>query len=181
MFIPIDEKQRPTGDKVYVPEDLFGELQRRAAKRVDEPQGWLLAGGVYRGTLAWQANPDRLVLTDLKATYDLQVFDRPPQIRIPLGNQAADFATGAVSLDGRTVTSEWRQGVLEIRDVHEPGLYRLDVAMQAGALAGAGPGFEITVPRLATSRLELSVPADAPSIESPRRSGPWPFWPNHRV
>lgn len=171
VFIPIDEKQRPTGDKVYVPEDLFGELQRRAAKRVDEPQGWLLAGGVYRGTLSWQTNPDRLVLADLKATYDLQVFNRPSQIRIPLGNQAADFATGAVSLDGRTVTSDWRQGAVEIRDVPEPGLYRLDIALHPSALSGSGSGFEIKVPRLATARLELSVPADAPSIEVPSSLG----------
>lgn len=171
VFIPIDEKQRPTGDKVYVPEDLFGELQRRAAKRVDEPQGWLLGGGVYRGTLSWQANPDRLVLADLKATYDLQVFNRLSQIRIPLGSQAAEFATGAVSLDGRAVACEWRQGALEIRDAPEPGVYRLDVALQASALSGTDSGFQIKVPRLATSRLELSVPADAPSIEVPSSVG----------
>ena len=40
VFIPTDAQEKPTGDKWYVPEGLFGQLQRLAAARSNPPQGW---------------------------------------------------------------------------------------------------------------------------------------------
>ncbi len=74
VFIPIDKQDRPTGDKYYLSEDLYNELHRRAAAVTDEPQGWLLGSATYHAVLAWQAAPDRLVLNELRASFELVVF-----------------------------------------------------------------------------------------------------------
>ena len=54
----------------------------------------------------------------------------------------------------------------------EPGRYHLELsllpAMRSGATQG---GFDLSIPRLATSRLELSIPPDAPLIEVPSAAG----------
>jgi hypothetical protein len=173
VFIPTDKQERPTGDKYYLSEDLYDELHRRAAAVTDEPQGWLLGSATYRGVLAWQAAPDRLTLSELRVSFELAVFGDGARVRIPLRRDGASLLPDGATLDGRVVQPEWQQdGTALSLDVAEPGRYHLELsllpAMRSGATQG---GFDLSIPRLATSRLELSIPPDAPSIEVPSAAG----------
>jgi hypothetical protein len=173
VFIPIDKQDRPTGDKYYLSEDLYNDLHRRAAAVTDEPQGWLLGSAAYRGVLAWQAASDRLVLNELRASFELVVFGAGARVRIPLKREGASLLPDGATLDGRVVQAEWQQdGTVLSLEAAEPGQYHLELsllpAMRSGATQG---GFDLSIPRLATSRLELSIPPDAPVIEVPSAVG----------
>ena len=173
VFIPIDEQEQPTGDNYYVPEGFYNELHRRAAARTEKPQGWLLGAATYRGVLSWQATPERLVLSELKAVFDLRVFGPPARVRIPFGEEPANLLPDGAVLDGRVIQPEWAEGggVL-VFDVAEQGQYRLELSLQpAMESADTFSGFGLAIPRLARSQLELSIPPDAPKIEVPSAAG----------
>ncbi len=88
VFVPIDEEKKPTGDKVYLPEEFFDELYRRASAAKEEPQGWLLESALYRGSLEREASGG-LSCQSIKAQFDLRVFGRLVQVRIPLRRENA--------------------------------------------------------------------------------------------
>ncbi len=87
--------------------------------------------------------------------------------------EGASLLPDGATLDGRVVQPEWQQdgNVLSL-EVAEAGRYHLELsllpAMRSGAAQG---GFDLSIPRLATSRLELSIPPDAPLIEVPSALG----------
>ncbi len=172
ILIPVDDKEKPAGDKYYVPEAFFGQLQRLAAARADQPQSWMIRAATYRGTLSRQASPEQLLLGELKATFELQVFERQVRVRLPLGGEGVELAPQGALLDGRVIVPEWssRDG-LEF-DIAEAGQYRLELSLRS-PLEGSGlpTAFEMKIPRLATSRLELSVPRDAPEVDVPAALG----------
>lgn len=173
VFIPVDERQQPVGDKIYVPETLYGELQRRAARRAEQPQGWLLSGGTYRGALAWQGTPERLELSELRATFEMHVFGHGARVRLPLLRDQTNLAPEGLLLDGRALAPAWdeRTGELSL-SLPEAGQYRLELSFQPAAQRnGPSSGFELRIPRLPSSRLELAIPADAPAIEVSPASG----------
>ena len=172
VFIPIDKRRQPVGDKYYVPEGFYNELHRRAAALTEEPQGWLLVAATYRGVLSPQTTPQRLTLSELKAVFDLQVMGRT-HVRIPLGREGANLLPDGALLDGRVVQPDWEEdGTALGFDVAEPGPCRLELSLRP-TVRSDGPldGFDLAIPRLATSRLELSLPAGAPPIEVPSAAG----------
>jgi hypothetical protein len=172
VFIPVDKQDRPAGDQYYLSEDLYNELHRRAAAVTDEPQGWLLGSATYRGALVWQAGPDRLTLNELRASFELVVFGAGARVRIPLRRDGASLLPDGAVLDGRVVQPEWQEdGTALSIEVAEPGPYHLDLSLVPAMRSGAPGGFDLGIPRLATSRLELSVPPDAPLVEVPSAAG----------
>jgi hypothetical protein len=130
VWTPIDAEKKPIGDKVYVPETLYRELQRRAAS-TDGLHGWLISKALYRGVLATDSETNRLQIDMLRARYDLKVFGRYTQVRIPLRVKEANVAADGVRLDGRVirVKSDTASGVLTF-EVAEPGEYRLEIVMR---------------------------------------------------
>ncbi len=167
VFVPIDDREKPVGDRCYVPEDLFGELERRAAARTAEPQGWLLNGALYRGSLAWEATPERLSFTELRVMINLLVLGRQVHVRIPLGHEGVQLAAGGAVLEGRPLLMQWpmKGGDFEF-NVADPGQYRLELSLKPEVQSRNDfAAFDLRIPRLATSRLELSVPRDAPAID----------------
>lgn len=172
VLIPIDEKQQPVGDKYYLPESLFSRLQA-AASRSDDPRGWVLQSAVYRGTLDWRSAPDELALDSLRATLDFEVLRRQVQVRIPLGRAGVEPLADGITLEGRTVQPEWSdpEGTLAV-DIAEPGKYRLEVTVKPAVRTADGKStVHWAIPRLATSRLELSIPRDVPAVEFPSSLG----------
>ncbi|MGQ9576098.1 MAG: hypothetical protein ACUVUC_12345 [Thermoguttaceae bacterium] len=171
LLIPVDESQKPAGQMYYICEELFGRLQRLGAARSGSPHGWLIRGATYRGRINWQP-PEQLTLTELKATFDLEVLDRHARVRIPLSRDAVQLSPQGALLEGRTIKPEWSDGDGFLTfEVPDPGQYRLELSLQPAAGSGAGNGFETRIPRLASARVELIVPADAPDIEVPSAVG----------
>ncbi len=173
VLIPVDEQQKPSKENYLVPEALYQQLQRRASGLTEEPQGWLLCGAAYRGTLARQAAPEQLVVNELKAVFDLEVFNPSTRIRIPLGREGVNLLPEGATLDGRVIEPEWLEadGAL-VFDVREAGPYRLELSLRPAVKSfRTSHGIDLHIPRLPSSRLELSLPSDAPAVEVPSAIG----------
>ncbi|MFH1923568.1 MAG: hypothetical protein ABIP48_27225 [Planctomycetota bacterium] len=171
VLIPVDENRQPTGDTYQVPEALFKELDRLAGGATEASQGWLVRGATYRGTLVWQPAPERLVLGEFKATFEVEVLGSSASVRIPFGGEGPNRLADGALLDGRPAQPEWQQGAL-LLNVAEPGQHLLSLTLTPSLHAeDTSSGFDLTIPRLATSRLELTLPADAPVIDVPSAAG----------
>ncbi len=173
VLMPIDEKKKPTGGKVYVSEPFYRELYRRTTAAAENSPGWLIQAAIYRGVLAAEPVSGRLTVDTLRAQYELQVFGRAPPRRIPLRNEGANLLPNGVLLDGRPIESEWEPDAVALAfDVAEPGEYRLEVLLRPTIHNAVGPtGFDLSVPRLARSQLELTLPPSAPPVEAPSACG----------
>jgi hypothetical protein len=173
VFIPIDEKQQPTGGKYYVPQEIYNQLHRRGTVATDEPHGWLIKAGTYRGTVSRETTSQRLVIEELRVTFALQVFDAGARVRIPLGREGVNLLPDGALLDGRVIQPEWdAAGGGLLVEVPQPGDYHLEVALRPTLRRdGTAAGFDLSIPRLATSRLELSVPPGVPAIQVPTALG----------
>jgi len=172
VLIPVDEKQQPVGDKYYLPESLFSRLQA-AASRSEDPRGWVLQSAVYRGALDWHAAPEELALDEVRATFDFEVLRRQVRVRIPLGRAGVEPLADGITLEGRTIQPDWSdsEGGLAL-DIADPGKYRLELTVKPTVQAADGKSMvQWTIPRLATSRLELSIPRDVPAVEFPSSLG----------
>ena len=173
MFIPIDDHEKPVGDRCYVPEDFYSEIQRRAASSTADAQGWLLAGALYRGTLAWEAAPEKLSFSELKITYDLRVFGRRIRVRIPLGHEGVQMAPGGAVLEGRPIGLTWpaADGDLEF-DVADPGQYRLELAAPDVKAEMVSPHSNCEFPAWLRRGWNLRPPAMVRRLKSRSPPGP---------
>ena len=159
---------RPAASTTF-PSRSTTSLYRRAAARAEKPQGWLITAATYRGSVTREAASQRLVVDQLTAEFTLRVFDAAARVRIPFQHAEAKLLPDESRLDGHTIQSEWdADGSALTVEVAEPGEYRLELALRPSMRGG---GFDLTIPRLATSRLELGVPVGAASIEVPRAVG----------
>lgn len=169
ILIPVDDEMQPTGDKYLVPEGFYKELHRLTTIAAEQPQGFLLGEATYRGELTWQPAPERLVLSELAATFLVEVLSPSARIRIPFGGEGPNLLPDGALLDGRPIQPELQQSTL-VFSVPEPGEHRLELLLDPAMRPTASPegsysGFDLAIPPLATSRLELRIPPDAPGID----------------
>ena len=103
MFVPVDAERRPVGSKIYVPEELFQGLSRRAARAIQQPGDWLMTRANYQLLLS-RENPQRTVaVAECKAIFDLEVFHAGAELSIPLGTEGITLVRGSAKLDGRPI------------------------------------------------------------------------------
>jgi hypothetical protein len=173
VFIPVDQNEQPTGDRYYVPEEIYHQLLRGGAAATDKPYGWLIKAATYRGALSRETASQRLVVEELRASFALQVFDAAARVRIPFGREGANLLPGGVLLDGRPIQPEWEtDGSALLFEVPQPGEYHLELPLRPTVRTdGAMAGFDLAIPPLATSQLELSLPPGAPAVEVPSALG----------
>ncbi len=173
LFIPVDDKRQPTGDQYDVPAALYNALRHRADALTGEPQ-WVLGAGAYRGNLVPRVGRGGFTVADFKASYDLLVIGKPARIHIPLQLPGANLLPEGATLDGRTILAEWGSDgkSLILNDVPEPGRYRLELSLQPALRDENGSsGFDLLIPRLVTSTLELNLPLGTPPIRVPTAVG----------
>jgi len=173
VFIPIDENRQPTGDRYFVPEPLYRELFRRRAGTAEGVPPWLLGSAVYRGVLSRDGLSGKMRIDELKASFALRVFAGPAHVRIPFRRSGAGLLPDGALLDGRLVQMDWEPGGQAlVFDVPQAGEYRLELALRPVTYSAAsGGGFDLAIPRLAGSRLELVLPAGSPLVEVPSALG----------
>lgn len=171
VFVPIDEQGQPTGGRYQIPLAMSDELRRRAEEALGVPRGWLLHGATYRATLA-RDTQSGLDVTELIARYDVRVFDSSARIVLPVSRAAV---SGMVRLlvDGRSVPLEWAEDGQSLAClVPGPGTTRLELGLRPTlALTGDLRGFDLAIPPLADSQLELHLPHDAPPVDVPGAVG----------
>jgi hypothetical protein len=199
VFVPIDADKKPAGDKVYVSETFYRELYRHAAAPADKLPGWLILRAVYRGVLAREAGSGRLGVDTLRTQYDLQVFGSAAKVRIPFRAEGTSLVPSGATLDGRPIDFDWDPDAAALTvEVAAAGQYRLELLLRPkerwdrsnlygmpgvdpkliGPFRQLGPvpvfppgGFDVAIPPVAQSRLELTLPDGAPPVDVPSACG----------
>lgn len=173
VFIPVDDDDQPTGEKYLVPESLYNRLHRLEANSASQPRGWLLEETTYRGSLAWQGTPERLELASLRVGFEVEVFDADTLVEIPLNRDEVNLLPDGATLDSQPIQPQWSLDGQRLQfEVDEPARYRLELAIAPTIESSpAGRGFSLKTPPVAASRLELTVPPDAPRIAVPSALG----------
>jgi hypothetical protein len=167
VMIPIDAKEQPTGDMYFLPEEFYAKLHQLAAAAAKKSQGWMLGAAIYRGTLSREASTGRLGIEKLRASFDLHVLNQTARVRIDWPREGANLLPDGILLDDRVIQAEWEpDGESLVFDVPSSGKHRLELAFRPNVHAEGGlMGFDMAIPRLANSRLELLLPGNAPAIE----------------
>ncbi len=173
LLIPVDDQQRPAGDKYYLPEKMYEDLSRLAANVKRQQQGWLLAGAVYKGELSREVAADKYRIERLQAIFDLQVLGEAMQVRLPMRRDEVSLAPDAASVDGRPVLPVWESdGTALVVEVAQPGRHLLELTLEPVARdADSTTAVEISIPPAPVSRLELLLPSGAPAVRVPSAVG----------
>lgn len=173
VYVPTDDRQKPVGDKYYVPEELYRQLHRLAAQASDEPRDWLVTRARYQGTLARDAISNRLGVAQFKVTFELHVLQSNVTVRIPLSREALARTIVGARLEGRSIPLAWSDaGDALLVNTLTADRYRLELELKPPLQTDASTaGFELMIPALASATLDLSFPSDAPAIELPTARG----------
>ncbi len=163
VYVPLDASQTPTGGKYFVPEQLYAQLARQASQASGQPKGWLLTRAVYEGTVSRDPVHRRPGLSQLKASFDLRVFQANVRVGIPLDRETL----AAARLEGRAIPLVWNAAGDElVVGPLDAERYRLELDLRPTQRADATTaGFDVAIPALTSAVLELTIPPDAPAIE----------------
>ncbi|HEY4312397.1 MAG TPA: hypothetical protein VGN12_23310 [Pirellulales bacterium] len=167
VFIPVDEKEMPTKDKYQIPEQLYDELQRRAADTVGSGQGWLIRGASYQLSFNRDATGEGFVTSDVRAQYDVLALRADVVFRLPTVG-----VRPVATREGREVDLEWdtdEDGFF--CQFEEPGLYRLELSLRTQRSDSTAGSFEMPIPPVPHNSLVVQMPAGMPTVEIPTAYG----------
>lgn len=166
VIVPIDDKQQPTGQYVYLPKPFYDVLSRRAKSAKAIPQGWLIYEASYRGQLH-EPTAGRLQFVELAAALDLEVFQPETRVTIGLGRDHVHLLDDRVNLEGAPVRIDWLEsGEGFTFPVEKSGRYRLEVALRpTSKVAGAREQTDLKIPPVAQATLTLKAPAEARGVQ----------------
>ncbi len=184
VLIPRGEQERPKENVYLVPEPLYRELTRFPGNDARPTENWLLTSAMYRGGIVRSAPSGSLETADWSAEFDLEVFSLPAHVRIPLDGPGTNLLPDGLRIDGQPAIFQWesnpdgvvsgdsdaaRRGVgFEIAAI---GHHKISLAFRP--MANDQPdatAIDFSIPRLATSRLELMKPTGVP-IDLPNALG----------
>ena len=180
IWVPaIDGK--PTGDDYYVPERFLTGLLDQASKIEGRTPDWLLREADYHGSLVWLATGESLTVNEFTAEFGIEVIRPNKRVLIPFGETVGDWNIKAAWIDGRAVENPTWEPAVEEPSAKPVGFAfsaeasswcRVKLQLQPILSYGLEPGgFHLNVPPVPTSRLKLTIPADAPRIEVPSAAG----------
>ena len=171
LLVPIDDSGKEAGEKYYVPDSLYRLLLQDAAQVQAIPKGWILTSARYRTALNREAAAEQEGSLQLRASFNVYVFNRDTLIRIPVSGEGARVIRESIYVDGRPAsTVESTSGEVAVR-ISEPGSRQVEFTLVPGLqVIGAVAGFDIDVPAVSRAQMELSG-ADPSLIELPAAKG----------
>jgi hypothetical protein len=170
VFVPVDEQRRPVDGFYWVAEPLWEEMQRRAAVLTREPRDYLLAAPRYIVRLADDSGGAAMAPVEVRAVYELRVFGGPRRVQLALASKAGGpppLRPATVEVDGVPVPSLWTaEGLLTFDLPGGQSRYLLSLTFHPDVLAYDGRrGFDLPIPVLPTSALELLLPDEATDVD----------------
>jgi hypothetical protein len=163
VIVPIDDKQQPSGDYVYLPRTFYDALARQAKNAKAVPQGWILYEANYRGRVQATMAGGKTQVSDLVATYDVEVFQPQTKVIIGLAREGLHLRDDHVNLEGESVRIEWLEsGEGFVVPVEKAGRYRIEVAVRPTAkLVQGREQIDLRIPGVARANLELKTPVES--------------------
>ena len=173
VLITYGKEGKPITDYYYIPREFRRLLTLRSSPLVRGPAGWLIREAKYLGTIDWTGGNDRLSLTQLTASYDVEVYGRDTALRLPFQQAQLDPVESRVTLDGRTVKPSWQEESNEFSlTIREPGAYRLKIMLRPNPeFIGPLSRVEFAIPKLSTAELQLNLPNGVREVHVPSALG----------
>jgi hypothetical protein len=173
VFIPSDDQGRPTGDRYSVPENLYSALVAASRSSVTGASDWSIVDADYRVTLVDDVAQLGLEVSELSATFELQVDRAGATVRLPIARQALASHEVFATLDGRPIATTWNEAGTSLAcTAQTTGASRLQLSLRPTvAKLADGTGFDLAVPTLPTSSVEIAAPAEHQSVTVPSALG----------
>lgn len=170
VFVPVDDERRPVGPYYWIPADFYEEIRSTLAERPTE-RSWRVVDALYEGVVNHNAFADATSLFNLTATYSIVLDEPNATIALPTTRLAPDFD---VKFDDRaiapTFSENGRDVFFEIVDA-QPGEHVLELTIAPPQFSETNAEISFPIPRVPSSRLELAVPPDAPTLDFPNALG----------
>ena len=174
VLSPVDAQDRPVGDYVFVPRAFYDVLVRDTAfPPPAAQQQWMIYDATYRASLHWNVAEEQLSVFELTAQYQLEVFTSAVTLRLPMAERQVHLLPNRVLLDGTPASVSWLDdaGGLAV-EIPSPGVYRLELAFRPLVRRGDEyDSFQVAIPRVARSRLNVELSAETTGLEFPSALG----------
>ena len=110
VFVPTDEKNRPTGEYYWVDSVFYDKIRADLRQRPRE-RSWRVVDALYEGVVNYNSFSGTTTLFSLKATYLLVVDEPVATIALPAVQLASD---GGALFDKQTFPASYGEDVKEI-------------------------------------------------------------------
>jgi hypothetical protein len=169
VFIPSDDQGTPTGGRYFVPEEFYSALRQRALATKGNLRSWTLNAASYRAVLASDPGKMGMEVTEFVVALDVTIDDPETIVYLPLGREAVGQQPVRMLVDGRSTQVAWNDAAQALEWLPaEAGNQRLEIFLRPLLrYFPDGAGFDLAVPTLLTSQLEVILPADAPDLTVP--------------
>lgn len=164
VFLAVDEDMQPFDDYYHISEQLYEIIRAMMKDDAEFSHGWRILKARYTGTLGLNPLTQRMRVENFKIVYDIELNDERASIRLPKMPLQAE---GAV-FENRTIQPILRKDdpTFEFQlENRTKGVHKLELSLApVPEIADTLSRIEIAIPKVPDSKLELSVPRDAPPI-----------------
>jgi len=167
VFIPITEKEQPTGDPYQVPEPFYQYLRRRTQSSLPTASRWQIGQALYRGELTWNSMANQWEIPRLNVVWQWEVKGKLAQVRLPMAREKFVLIPGTWTVEGQPIEPQWNEeGTLLVFAVPASApTVRIEGQIRPPALQqGDLQGVDLAIPPVPEARLELLLPSEAPEI-----------------
>lgn len=170
VLIPADGTGRPTGEKYQVPEPMWTKLTQLAAEASDR---WLLSSARYRVRIGQSPDRPGWGVTELRATFDVEVLQAPISMPLPIQPSPAGVI-GGLTINGRpvipTVSELDSRMTVELLSTGRNELEIILVPEQT--VTGSEGSMRLPIPPLPQSWLQCTFPSEVRGVEVLKSIGP---------
>jgi len=171
VLVPVDAQRKPIGNQVYLAEPFLRELLRRDLAASTQPRDGMVTRATYHATLVRDTVAKRLIVRDLKASFEVIVFDTTRGVSIALPRKQTGWDVVAGAVDGHVVKLQWNAAERAFTfPVDDPGRYRLAVTFQP-RVGENTDGIDLAIPRVNQTQLRLAVTNGTDPYELPTVRG----------
>lgn len=169
VFVPTDEKNRPTGEYYWVDSVFYDKIRADLRQRPRE-RSWRVVDALYEGVVNYNSFSGTTTLFSLKATYLLVVDEPVATIALPAVQLASE---GGARFDKQTIPASYGEDGKEIFFELQatPGAHILELSLAPPQFFETTSKLAIPILPVPSARLELDVSADAPALDSPTALG----------
>jgi len=155
VFIPLDEQNRPVGH-YYISENMYRLLSGAFERSRNHADNWQIQTARYQGALIQSPTGEKVLLSGLKATYAVEIFDRSTTIRLP----AMPSSPNGAKLDQQPVLQSVDSKTGELLfEITGRGKHQLEISLapETGETT-LSQQFDFPIPEVLDSTLELTLP-----------------------
>ncbi len=170
VFVPLDKNKKLVGEYYWVGAEFYEKIKQSLKSRPKE-RNWRVVDAKYEGAVNYNSLAGLTTLFNLKATYTI-VMDSPnATISLPVTPLAPDVGA---KFDRQTIATEYEEQDGDIYFEIEgaaPGVHSLELTLAPPQFSETTSQLSLPILKVPSSRLELSVPVDAPFLDVPNAQG----------